>query len=269
MGILTKHELIELAKKSHFLGGNFLLQNFQASSYDLRIGTIFKNKKIYSQDFKRKRFTNNIEINPGEIVSILTLEHIEMPNDCVGTVFAMNKFSSSGLLILNPGHIDPGYSGPISICLINLSKDVQTLSLGQEIFTLLIDRLDRSIQDNDVYQNKPFTTRKEYEQNFLKERSKKLSNSIFDLVTDYDPAKELLTKKIFESIKWRYKIWIYIITSILSIYALFDIVSKGFNYFKQPINVKQDTTKNPSIDSFGIYKQYDSTVKKLNQPIKK
>jgi deoxycytidine triphosphate deaminase len=198
MSTLTIHELKHLAKNNNLLGNNYSNVNFQPSSYDLRIGTIFRQGIIYSNDFQPENFTNNIDIKPSEIVSMLTLEKVTIPNNCIGTVFAVNKHSSTGLLILNPGHIDPGYSGHISICAINLSNEVKTLSIGDPIFSLIIQKLNDTLTEEDLYQNKNYQNRKEEEQIFLKEKSRKLSNSFFDLVINYEGAKKMLGKELLQ-----------------------------------------------------------------------
>lgn len=112
------------------------ISHLQGASYDLRIGTIFQGGKIIS--FTDEKEANTIvTLQPSEIVTMLTKESVELPLNIHATVFAINKNSSSGLLILNPGHIDPGFKGPITICAINLSKDQMVLAVDRKIFTII------------------------------------------------------------------------------------------------------------------------------------
>lgn len=177
MAILTEKEIEQYAKDPSIklIGDNYLHDNIQGASYDLRIGTVYKDEKIIN-DSKKKEV---LKLNPSEIVTILTLEEVNIPTNICATVFPINSKSSAGLLILNPGHIDPGFSGPISICAINLSKETKYLSIGEDIFTIIFEEL---IATTSGYDNNFKGSRSDYEKKFLKERSSKLSPSFFDLL---------------------------------------------------------------------------------------
>lgn len=199
MGILIKSQLIDLAKENELLGLNYLKDNFQSASYDLRIGTLYKDGKILSESHPNKK-VYNVSIKPGEIVTMLTLEDVKIPIDCCATVFPINRMSSKGFLILNPGHIDPGFHGPLSICAINLSSKTEVLDLGKSIFTLILKRLDKTIEDEDDVYKSSFIRdkRKEYERNYLNNSFINLSNNIFDLVIGYKKAIIWFARRIWE-----------------------------------------------------------------------
>lgn len=261
MSVLNKNELKQLALNG-LLGNDYIEDNFQPSSYDLRIGTIFKDGEIFSNDFKTQLFTNNIDIKPSEIVQILTLEKVTIPNNYIGTVFAMNSHSSTGLLILNPGHIDPGYSGYLSICLINLSKDVRTLSLGDSIFTLIIQELKSELSKGQEYKNNNNSiSRKEFEQIFLKTKSKRLSKSFFDLIKGYNGLKKMLLEHIVGMIWKNIKSLGIIFSLIAAFIALVNFFPKilPFNNYEYRIQ-KLDTTIKLKTDT--ILKLKDSLRKK-------
>ncbi len=109
MAIIIKDELLILANNPNvkILGDDFDSANFESCSYDLRIGAVFIGDKIISQHHQQNS-NWNINVKPSEIVTILTLEDVNLPKDICATVFAINSLSSTGFLILNPGHIDPG-----------------------------------------------------------------------------------------------------------------------------------------------------------------
>lgn len=267
MSVLTIDELKHLATTNNLLGDNYLDTNFQSSSYDLRIGSIFKDGQILSDEFQPVNFTNNIDIKPSEIVLIMTLEKVTIPKDCAGTVFAINKQSSTGLLILNPGHIDPGYSGYLSICAINLSKEIKTISIGESIFTLIIQRLTKELTPDQAYKNKNPRPRKIEEQDFLKTKSKKFSSSFFDLVYGYDGAKNLLAEKLIERF---WKIIKPFIKIILLLSAIATIIGLGYDAFpdKMPFSRnKIDKTEIKTKDS--IIKAKDSIIRTLDDSINK
>jgi deoxycytidine triphosphate deaminase len=116
----------------------FNTESLSACSYDLRIGTIFVAEKIV----KRSSPDNEqIILQPGDIVSVLTLEELKMPDHIAATAFAINSLSSDGLLVLNPGHVDPGFCGPLSVRLINIRATPKAISIGMPIFTVIFEYL--------------------------------------------------------------------------------------------------------------------------------
>lgn len=263
MCVLNINELKVLAQDDNLLGDDYVMSNFQPSSYDLRIGAIFLDNKIFSKEFQQQGFTNNIDIKPSEIVSILTLEKVTLPKNCIGTVFAINKQSSTGLLILNPGHIDPGFSGSLSICAINLSKEQKTISIGESIFTLIVQRLTNELSADQAYKNKIFNSRKEEEQEFLKTKSKRLSNSVFDLVSGYDGAKKMLADKLLEKF-WSYiKYYVKILAVIASIAGILKL---GYDAFPDSMPVFKKRSYNETEKS--IIKEKDSIIRIQNTEIK-
>lgn len=252
MGVLNKKELLALAKNHElFINNDFIEKNFKSASYDLRIGTIFKDNKIFSKDHPNDSISF-IEVKPSEIVTMLTLEVVNIPNKYVGTVFAINRMSSKGLLILNPGHIDPGFKGPVSICAINLSKESFKLNLGDSIFTLVVNELKKELEEKDLY-NPSYdkTKRKEYEKSYDKNSFSRLSKSFFDLIVGYEKAKELLISRLYDRLKLKLKkigsflIWV---TAILGgIYLIFPSSSLFVNKSKLEKDYQIEISERDSI----------------------
>lgn len=227
--ILGKTSLTELINKDNFID-DYSLDSIKSASYDLRLGTIYKNKKIYSENYNTNE--GRIEIKPSEIITLLTYEAVNIPNNCCGTVFAINKMSSKGFLILNPGHIDPGFYGPISICAINLSNNSIFLELKQPIFSLIINKLDEELNDDDIYKNNNVyerLKRKEFEKKFFDEKSSSLSNSFFDLISNHKDGKEMLISILKKSIKD----WFYYFLKFLGVIGLLFGLIKGYDYFRE------------------------------------
>ncbi len=154
------------------------VQSVQACSYDLRVGTIIKSGMLANEGNEQVS-QQGVEVLPGEIVTIISLEEITLPPHTAGIAFAMNKWSSQGLLVLNPGHIDPGFSGPLSIKALNLRKTSITLRLRDPIFTVLFfDFLDNTAHPY----NHGTQTRRDYEERF-QERDREITpTSISDLL---------------------------------------------------------------------------------------
>lgn len=123
----------------------------QTCSYDMRIGTIFEGENIIRNS---QTGGKQVVISPGEIISLFTLEDIFLPPDIAATAFAMNSWSSQGILVLNPGHVDPGYEGPLTVRVINLRATPKAIPLGIPIFTVIFERLPAEVE-KPYGKNKP------------------------------------------------------------------------------------------------------------------
>lgn len=137
-GILTAQEIIAAIDEGNLIAGASK-DAVEACSYDLSIGTIFHRGQVIGESHPDAR--TQIIIQPGEIISMFTKEELNLPADICATVFPLNSQSSKGLLVLNPGHIDPGFRGPVSVKALNLRKAPLAISLGMEIFTIIFERL--------------------------------------------------------------------------------------------------------------------------------
>lgn len=138
-GILSKQD-IEAKIDSGDLVLNAVKANLEACSYDLRIGTIFKNGQIINENHPDAN--RQFDIQPGEIINLFTWEEIKLSSKIMATVFARNAESSfKSLLVLNPGHIDPGFQGLITIKAINLGKDPLSIQRGQKILTIIFEEM--------------------------------------------------------------------------------------------------------------------------------
>lgn len=140
--VILRHEDIEEELRHGRLITEHTQSSIQASSYDLRVGTVFRDGQIINKDHQRAG--EQIVIQPGEILSLLTMEEVHLPDDMIAIAFPMNKWSSEGLLVLNPGYVDPGFKGPLSVKIVNLRKTRISISRGQAIFTVGFFRLGAS-----------------------------------------------------------------------------------------------------------------------------
>jgi deoxycytidine triphosphate deaminase len=137
IGVLNKQDIEDEINNGQLIL-NASRDQIQPCSYDMRIGTIFRDGKII------KDSNAQIIVQPGEIISIFTLEELDLPKDIMATAFAINEQSSRGLLILNPGHVDPGFKGPLTVQALNLRKVPLALTQGGDIFTVIFQRLTHS-----------------------------------------------------------------------------------------------------------------------------
>lgn len=75
----------------------------------------------------------------GETAVVRTAEILRLPGNIAAIGFPPSTaVSLAGLLTTNPGHVDPGYQGPLHLTVINMGKEVFTLYRGQRIMRLML-----------------------------------------------------------------------------------------------------------------------------------
>jgi deoxycytidine triphosphate deaminase len=140
-GILPGNVIRALSCGEHPLITPCTDRNLQPCSYDMSIGTIFGKTTIIG----RRSSETHVLLQPGDIISVFTLEEVDLPDNVAATVFPPNSLSLHGLLVLNPGHIDPGFRGPLSAKVVNISSVPKTIARGGMIFTIVFEKLAQSV----------------------------------------------------------------------------------------------------------------------------
>jgi dCTP deaminase len=116
----------------------------QPSSIDLRIGKISVPSERTSQT-PDKVTSGRYHLSPGQTAIVTTVECLHMPSNLAAIGFPPAHISVQGLLMTNPGHIDPGYDGPLHFTVINMSRDSIELRIDDAIVTLLFFELEEAV----------------------------------------------------------------------------------------------------------------------------
>lgn len=98
----------------------------QASSVDLTIGDIFLPETASAEDGGAEKPLTRHNLKPGHTAVVTTFENLNFPADVAGFGFPPARVSKRGLLMTNPGHVDPGYSGHLAFTVIALIDQVST-----------------------------------------------------------------------------------------------------------------------------------------------
>lgn len=225
--------VISDSKLENYLSSGKLLRNadnskIQPSSYDLRVGTFYKP----NTPLKGVGQNSEVIVNPGQMITIHTLEEFDLPNDICAFVYPMNRLSSKGFLVINPGHIDPGFKGPITVVAINVNKNPITIYYEQDIITATFHKLDSSSASpySSVYGFSPQDrTRKERDMMSLVNSSS--IGSIADVI-NFD-GRYVDEQKAVSIVKTHWSSWLSIggvllavIFGILSVYATYSGFAK-------------------------------------------
>ncbi|MCD6050926.1 MAG: hypothetical protein K0Q55_2329, partial [Verrucomicrobia bacterium] len=159
----------------------------QPSSMDLHIGKIFLPAATGKENEETQGRDDGYSLPPGGTVVVSTLEEVHLPSNLAGIAFPASRVCFRGILMTNPGHVDPGYSGPLRFTIINMGREHYPIECGGVIATLLLFRLESAVcqdwsQRNSGKKGKPPTSKdaNRLSHDFLEvdERAKKEANNV-------------------------------------------------------------------------------------------
>jgi dCTP deaminase len=80
-------------------------------------------------------------LQPGQTAIVVTAEEFNLPPNIAAFGFPPTRISSNGILMTNPGHVDPGFKGYLSFTVINMSRSDFILRYNDTIVTCLLVQL--------------------------------------------------------------------------------------------------------------------------------
>lgn len=116
----------------------------QASSLDLTIGKIYVPPSESASKVSIE-FRTGHELKPGETAVVETKECLTLSKNIGAFGFPPASVSRKSILMTNPGHVDPGYSGHLTFTLINMGRKSFILNQDEKIATLLIFQLKEEV----------------------------------------------------------------------------------------------------------------------------
>jgi dCTP deaminase len=125
----------------------------QASSIDLHIGNVYLPGEKEGDLGGAQNPKQDYSLKTGETAVVTTIETLHLPSDVAGFGFPPSGVSFKGLLMTNPGHVDPGYEGVMRFTVINMGKDPYCLERGGRIVTLLLFRLNQPVHSHWLQRN--------------------------------------------------------------------------------------------------------------------
>jgi len=149
MTVLVDHQIDQLLAPNPPLATNVPRGDYsgpasriQAASLDLTIGDIFIPGSDTNKPGGSRSPHSKVSLREGRIAVIRSRESLSMPSNLVALGFPPSSLSIQGVLMTNPGQIDPGYHGPLHLTVINMSKEPLTLQRGQRLIRLIFAKLD-------------------------------------------------------------------------------------------------------------------------------
>lgn len=113
----------------------------QPASLDLHVGDIFLPEAKPGERGSESLPLKQHVLAAGETILIRTKEELRMPDDLAAIGFPPAGLSVSGILMTNPGHVDPGYKGPMHVTVINMGTELHPFAAGERIFTVCFFQL--------------------------------------------------------------------------------------------------------------------------------
>ncbi len=158
MPLLVDRELVALYEDNCIITDKKPPENWydmnspvQPSSIDLHIGKIFVPEvKPDRRGGINKPKTDSHTLPPGGTAFVETDEELNVPSNFAGFGFPPASIAVKGILMTNPGHIDPGFRGHLTFTLINMGKDSFTIRNGDILFTTLWMKLNSDVE-RDYY----------------------------------------------------------------------------------------------------------------------
>jgi deoxycytidine triphosphate deaminase len=211
VGVLGRIQIQALIDSGKLVKGA-VAERLQGASYDMSVGKIFSEGKVLSAD-------QAVIVPPGGLVSIFTAEELVLPANISATAFAINRMSSKGLLVLNPGHVDPGFEGPLTVKALNVRKVDTVIHAGEPIFTIVFEQLAKA---TDPYRHN--SSRADRERAFNTQNVENSPRTLADLIlldpnAPY-PDKREVREMIREHWMSRLSFWFSTVAAVASVVAV-------------------------------------------------
>jgi len=113
----------------------------QPASLDLTVGRVFQ---PCTEDQNKQALPvgeAQYVLKPGRTAIVLTREELKMPDYLLAICFPPSKVSVRGILMTNPGQVDPGYEGQLRFTVINMGRKDFVLRAGDVIVSLIVMEL--------------------------------------------------------------------------------------------------------------------------------
>ncbi|MBN1263713.1 MAG: hypothetical protein JW991_05150 [Candidatus Pacebacteria bacterium] len=129
---------LRLGEVHKIIKGGAFIEADQKKSLGLRQGV---ETKLVARYQKEQNPQAEITLGPGDYYLVLTLESLNTPPDLMPVIYPRSSLFRAGLLLLNT-KIDPGYQGPLTFGLANLSSFEVKLQLGARICNLVFFKIE-------------------------------------------------------------------------------------------------------------------------------
>lgn len=119
--LLSDQQILTAVEHGEIVIDPFAPPCLQPASYDARLGP-----EAYISKAEQKVNLGEhplLTIRPGDFALVMSLERIQLPNNCAARIGIRSEFTRQGLVALQGPQIDPGFNGRLFTGLVNLSPN--------------------------------------------------------------------------------------------------------------------------------------------------
>jgi deoxycytidine triphosphate deaminase len=142
--MLTDFEITQRVQTAHMIAP-FRPDGLLHCRYNLRAARVFSaetgTEQVIGEHLPDGSTRRVWSISPTETLLIMTTERVKIPWDIVGQYGQLFRLAQQGLILMNTSIVEPGYDGPLSCVVVNLSRDKITIEPESEIAKLTFERL--------------------------------------------------------------------------------------------------------------------------------
>jgi deoxycytidine triphosphate deaminase len=182
----------------------------QPSSIDLHIGNIFLPDTTESDPGGRLDPLSGHTLKSGQTAVVTTFEELIIPSNMAGIGFPPSHVSFKGILMTNPGHVDPGYRGHMHFAVINMGRKDYVLKRGDAIVTLLLVELSGPAHSDWLQRHGGVT-----QEPPLQENLGRLSPDFVDMRKSSTEIAETVVKNAEFRVKL-HQVWIPVVGALLA-----------------------------------------------------
>lgn len=139
--------LIDDELRAHILKNQLLLNvragNVKGCTVDLTVGAIYVPGSKIDTLGSATKLRTEWTLKQGATAVIRTAETFCLDGNHTAVAFPASSVSLKGLLMTNPGHVDPNYNGELHLTVINMGREPYTLKNGDRLLRVMVFELDR------------------------------------------------------------------------------------------------------------------------------
>lgn len=146
-GLLTDEDIEYLGSNGLLITKNYEKYQVHQTCYELRVGEVAY--FLLREEINRKievDVNNPIIMRPGDVVTIITYEEVQLPDNLLGRIISKGHLFSIGLSPVIT-FVDPGFSGKLGITFINHSKRSVKFRYKESICKIEFEKLGKKVKN--------------------------------------------------------------------------------------------------------------------------
>jgi len=159
MGTLTDRQIKNLVASGDLVINPFDETLVQPATLDLRLHHKVLASPLGENQLGRvidlRDEINGYQIMPGQMVGVLSFEHMELPSNISGRFGIRSSFARKGINAFGGIQLDPGFKGRLTLNLLNVGPEPITIKYKEPILSVEINRLEEMVEKpyDGPYQN--------------------------------------------------------------------------------------------------------------------